>query len=156
MSSRRFKPQLSGRHHLEFFPAPKQPDLRPFAAIVIPWVDFDHVLLCEIANRGWVVPSGRLEPNETSREAALREAQEEAKAMLKALTYIGCYRISHHNTKRWADMYSAKVQGLGVFEPSKESIARRVVKLDELPKTYYLWNELLAEIFAYSREVTFR
>ena len=48
---------------MEFFPAPYHAPLRAFAALVFPWHG-DKILLCDIEDRGWCIPSGRVEPFE--------------------------------------------------------------------------------------------
>ena len=73
MAVRKFSAGKYGRQRLEFFPAPFRAPLRSFAALVFPW-EGEQVLLCDIENRGWSIPSGRVEPDESSSEAACREA----------------------------------------------------------------------------------
>ena len=79
---RKFPAGKYGRQRLEFFPAPFQSPLRAFAALVFCWQD-ESILLCDIEDRGWSIPSGRVEPFESSEDAARREAIEEAGANLK-------------------------------------------------------------------------
>ncbi|HWD41934.1 MAG TPA: NUDIX domain-containing protein, partial [Fimbriimonas sp.] len=74
---RRFPSGQYGRQTLRFHPAPFRSPLRAFAALVFPWVE-ESVVICDIDRRGWCIPSGRVEPHETSLEAAKREAREEA------------------------------------------------------------------------------
>ncbi len=148
----RFPSGRYGRQLLEFHPAPFRAPLRAFAALVFPWND-DDVLICNIENRGWCIPSGRVEPDETSLEAAAREAREEAGAVLQDVLYIGCYRISERNEVRWADVYTARVQDLVDIPEEFESTGRMYVKPEELPGVYHLWNPLTEAVFAYSREV---
>ena len=64
---KRFPPGTYGRQRLQFFPAPFQAPLRAFAVLVFPWQD-DRVLICDIEDRGWCIPSGRVEAEETSLE----------------------------------------------------------------------------------------
>ena len=149
---RRYSTGAYGRQKLEFFPAPFRAPLRSFAALVFPWLE-DRILLCDIEDRGWCIPSGRVEPNESSREAALREAHEEAGALLGNLQYIGCYRITDRSDIRWADVYVARVLELVEMDRNFESRGRRLVHPDELPAIYHLWTPLTEEIFQLSREV---
>lgn len=141
-----------GRQRLEFFPAPYRAPLRAFAALVFPWYG-DNVLICNIEDRGWCIPSGRVEPDETSCEAALREAQEEAGALLRDVQYLGCYRVTERNEVRWVDVYAAHVEDLVEIGIPDESLGRKFVCLSELPDIYHLWNELTHEVFLYSKEV---
>jgi len=144
-----------GRQRLEFHPAPFRAPLRAFAALVFPWQD-SRVLLCNICDRGWCIPSGRVEPNESSCDAARREAQEEAGALLSDMLYIGAYRISERNEVRWADVYVAQVSELVEMDPQFESIGRRWVDPAELPNIYHLWNPLTEMLFQHSQQVLHR
>lgn len=152
---RKFPCGRYGRQRLEFFPAPYKAQLRAFASLVFCWQD-EKVLLCHIGDRGWCIPSGRVEPFETSVEAAKREAVEEAGALLRQIQYIGCYRVSERQEIRWADVFVAEVGGLCEIGCPEESLGRQLVRPDELPEIYYLWNDLTSELFDYSFEVVTR
>lgn len=86
-------------------------------------------------------------------EAAVREAKEEAGALLKEVHYIGCYRVTHKDEVRWVDVYAANVEGLCDLDPAFESIGRKYVKVEELPEIYHLWNPLTELVFKHSRSV---
>lgn len=152
MAVRRFPCGRHGRQRLQFFAAPGRAPIRAFAALVFPWRK-DEVLLCDIADRGWCVPSGRVEPCETSLEAARREAIEEAGAILCDIQYIGYYAISDRSDLRFADCYVAKVDGLVEIAMQEESLGRRFVHHGDLPNVYYQWTPLTECVFQHSREV---
>ncbi len=126
--------------------------MRAFAGLVFPWQG-DRVLVCDIVDRGWCIPSGRVEPAEDSRDAVIREAREEAGAELQDLQYIGCYHISERDEVRWADCYTARVASLGEIQVAEESQRIEFMTLDQLPDHYHLWNELTQQVFVYSLEV---
>lgn len=149
---KRFPSGEYGRQRLEFFPAPHKAPLRAFAVLVFPWVD-ERVLVCDIADRGWCIPSGRVEPGEASADAARREAMEEGGVALETLYYIGCYRITDRGDVRWADCYVGRVQEFDVIAMPEESRGRRLVTREELPSMYHLWNELTAMVFDHSLEL---
>jgi 8-oxo-dGTP diphosphatase len=149
---RKFPGGQYGRQRLQFYPAPFRAPLRAFAGLVFPWMD-GKVLLCDIDGRGWCIPSGRVEPNETSLEAVYREAVEEAGAVLCGVQYIGCYCISERREVRWADCYVARVKELVSITMTEESKGRKLVTLDELPDIYHLWNPLTEMIFRHSKEI---
>jgi len=149
---KRFPCGQYGRQRLQFFPAPYRAPLRSFAGLVFPW-DGEQVLVCDIIGRGWCIPSGRVEPFETSLDAVKREAVEEAGAVLKDIQYIGCYHISERREVRWADCYVAHVDRLVEIGMREESNGRKLVTLDELPDIYHQWNELTQMVFEHSREV---
>lgn len=149
---RKFPSGKYGRQTLSFFPAPYRAPLRAFAALVFPWKE-EEVLVCDIVGRGWCIPSGRVEPMESSFEAAHREAVEEAGALLAHVQYIGCYQVKERNEVRWADCYAARIEGLTEIQVVEESTDRRFVTIDQLPEMYHVWNDLTEQVFRYSLEV---
>lgn len=110
-------------------------------------------MICDIEDRGWCIPSGRVEADETSLEAVRREAIEEAGAILSDIQYIGCYMISERREIRWADCYASRIEALVDIGMTDESHGRRLVTLDELPDIYHLWNPLTKMVFEHSLEV---
>lgn len=152
---RRFPSGKYGRQTLNFYPAPFRAPLRAFAALVWPWRD-GKILICNIEDRGWCIPSGRVEPHETSAEAARREAVEEAGAVLGDLQYIGCYKIAERREERWADVYAAPVAELVDIGLPAESLGRRFVDPSEMPEVYHIWNSLTEQVLLHSMEVLSR
>jgi 8-oxo-dGTP diphosphatase len=134
---------------LSFYPAPFRAPLRAFAGLVFPWSG-EKVLICDIFDRGWCIPSGRVEPGETSVQAVLREALEEGGAVLDHLQYIGCYRIDERREVRWADCYTARIKQLVDIVNPVESKGRRLVSIEELPEIYHVWNPLTEQVFQHS------
>ncbi len=120
--------------------------------MVFPYCD-GRVLVCDIEDRGWSIPSGRVEPHETSVEAVIREAQEEGGVLLCDLQYIGCYRISEKMEVRWADVYVARISEFGEIIMKEESLDRQLVTFEELPHIYHLWNPLTEMVFNHSLEI---
>jgi 8-oxo-dGTP diphosphatase len=152
---KRYPTGTYGRQKLEFYPAPFRAPLRAFAGLVFAWQG-DRVLVCDIDGRGWCIPSGRVEPYETSFEAVRREALEEGGALLECIQYLGCYRISEKREVRWADCFAARVHELVEITMQEESKGRKLVTPDELPGLYHLWNPLTEMLFDLSREVVER
>ena len=152
MAVKRFPAGDYGRQRLQFFPAPFRAPLRAFAGLVFPWEE-DRVLVCDILGRGWCIPSGRVEPNESSIEAVRREALEEAGAILKDVQYIGCYQITERREVRWADCYVSLIDSLVEIGMKEESNGRHFYKLHELPEIYHLWNPLTQMVFEHAKEV---
>lgn len=141
-----------GRQKLTFYKAPFKTPLRAFAVLLFAWRG-DEVVVCDILDRGWCVPSGRVEPGEDSLHAVCREAREEAGLCLTGVTYIGCYKIDDRSETRWADCFAARVGELKEIEKPDESLGVRLVKLDKLPCLYHLWNDVTECVFKYSYEV---
>ncbi len=155
MGSRKFPVGRYGRQQLVFNPAPFRSPLRAFAALVFCW-EKDKVVLCDIEDRGWCIPSGRVEPFEEPIEAARREAVEEAGAILKDIQYLGCYRVTERREVRWVDVFVAEVESFCEITCPQESRGRQLVSQTELPDLYYNWSPLVEEVFCYSREVVER
>ncbi len=151
----RFPVCRHGRQTYEFFAAPFRAPLHAFAALTFAWQD-DSVLLCDIKGRGWCVPSGRVEPGETSDVAARRESLEEGGALLDGLQYIGCYRVTDAFAVRWADCFAAEVAELGEIRAVAESRSRRFVASTELAGVYYMWNPLTERVFAHAHTIVKR
>jgi 8-oxo-dGTP diphosphatase len=126
-----------------------------FVALVFCWHE-EHVLLCNICDRGWCIPSGRVEHEETSCQAVHREALEEAGAILHEPQYIGCYRMSERGEVRWGDVFVAQVKDLVEIGMPEESKGRKLVMFEELAEIYHLWTPLTEQVFLYSREVLAR
>lgn len=155
MALKKFPSGTYGRQTLQFFAAPYKAPLRAFAALVFPWQG-EHVLLCNIGDRGWCIPSGRVEPFETSLEAVKREAKEEAGAEIGCVQYIGCYKICEKGEVRWADVYVARVIALGEISMPEESLGRQLVTMEQLPDIYYDWTDLTRCVFAHAQEIMLR
>ena len=141
-----------GTQTFEFFAAPFRLPSPAFAALVFAWTDDERVVLADIVGRGWCIPSGRVEEGERSSDTARREAIEEAGAVLGTLYPLGHYRIVEGEDVRWADVFVADVVGFTPIGMPEESGGRWLATLEELPGIYYLWNELMARVFAYSQE----
>jgi 8-oxo-dGTP diphosphatase len=109
--------------------------------------------VANIEGRGWCIPSGRVEPDESSLEAVRREALEEAGAVLREIQYIGCYLVSERREVRWADCYAACVERLEEIGMKEESSGRALMSLEELPEQYHHWNPLTHLVFEHSKEV---
>ncbi|MCX7798761.1 MAG: NUDIX domain-containing protein [Fimbriimonadales bacterium] len=126
--------------------------MRPFVVLVFAWRG-DRVLVCQIEDRGWCVPSGRIEAQEQPEDAARREALEEGGAVLGDLLYLGAYQIREATNVRWASCFVCELESLGPIPEWTESSACRLLTLDELPEVYHIWNPLTEQVFRYSFEV---
>lgn len=135
---------------MRFYPEPYEAPTRPFASLVFAWSG-DQVLIGDIVDRGWCIPSGRLEPSENSHDAARREALEECGAELGDLHYIGCFELPHADGARWADCFATTILGWREIGITTESRGRRLVHLEQLPEIYYLWNDLVKSVFELSK-----
>ncbi len=151
----RFPTGKYGRQTLRFYPAPFKAPIRAFASLVFPFEE-GKVLVCDIADRGWCIPSGRVEAGESSLETAIREAVEEGGAHLEGVQYIGCYQIQERNETRWADCYAGSIRELVEIQIVEESKDRKFVELDELPEMYHNWNDLTELVFRHAFDIQAR
>ncbi len=131
---------------LTFIPAPGKAPTRPTYSLIIP-IHEQGFLLSHTPERGYVVPSGRIEALETSLETAIRELDEEAAARVEDPAYLGYFTIQNPKGEQYADLYAARVIELLNPEPGSEAEGRRIVPRDELPAVYAEWNDLLAALF---------
>src|SRR5690349_51758 len=81
-----------GAFAVTFQPSLPPPGVRPAAVVVFALHD-GKFLLADILDRGWCVPSGRLEHGEAPSEAAARETREEIGGELEEVTLIGHYTL---------------------------------------------------------------
>ncbi|MFM9872473.1 MAG: NUDIX hydrolase [Fimbriimonadaceae bacterium] len=146
----RFPTESSESQTMEFYPAPFTPEHDPFAVVCFIWQG-DLVLLAKIANRGWCVPSGRIEPNETASQAAVRESKEEAGAKINKPVEIGTYKITNGEKMSWATAVTSHLISLEEFQTTQESSDRMLCPIEKLPEIYYLWNPLTEAVFHHSK-----
>ncbi len=133
---------------MEFHPSPFKTDA-PFAVISFVWQN-ESVLLSHITNRGWCVPSGRIEQNETQCAAAMRETFEEAAAHIKNPIAIGTFKITDKSTTKYAVATTSLLDSLDPFVPNSESTERILCPISKLPEIYYLWTPLTEAVFIHS------
>ncbi len=107
----------------------------------------DGFVLAEIPGRGWVTPSGRLEPGETPLQAASRETWEEAGALLQETREIGRYILKNVTGTQIAPTFLGCVEEYGAIPPGSEARQARCFPLVEIPSIYYRWDPLIAGVF---------
>jgi 8-oxo-dGTP diphosphatase len=146
---KKFPVDHQGNQTMEFFPTPFNSPFPPFAALSFIWHG-DQVVLANITKRGWCVPSGRIEPNETPAQTAIRESQEEAAAIIKNPITIGSFKITTESKVVWAAAFAANLDSLQEFRPTEETTDRKLFTRDELPEIYYLWNPLTEAVFQHA------
>jgi ADP-ribose pyrophosphatase YjhB (NUDIX family) len=100
----------------------------------------DRLLLCRrsIDPRAgfWTLPAGFMELGETPAEGAIREAQEEANAIIEIDALLAVYTIRHISQVQL--IYRAKL--LSEVSPGPESLEVKLFAWDEIP-----WSELAFE-----------
>jgi 8-oxo-dGTP diphosphatase len=106
-------------------------------------------LIVDDPARGWVTPSGKVEPGESAERAARRETLEEAGATLADLHAFGVYRLERGEVVRYADVFFGDVAE--VDQPGEGEV--RVVMLEGLAELYAGWNPLFERVFSESLSV---
>jgi 8-oxo-dGTP diphosphatase len=109
-------------------------------------------VVADIPARGWCIPGGRPEPEETLEQTARREAWEEAGAVLGPLRALGHFVLTDPttHTQQIVPAYVAQVLRLEALPADSESRGVRLLSPEELPHHYYLWDALTAAVFAYA------
>lgn len=126
----------------------------PFAIVVFARHG-DGFVMADIPERGWITPSGRLEPGETPLQTAIRETWEEVGGELKQAVEIGYYTLMRTNGEiLFAPAYVGWVREFGRLPANTESRGTRLATLAELPSIYWRWDELLEAMFKYAYAVS--
>lgn len=110
-----------------------------------------HVILVRIDHRGWDIPGGHVEGEETAEEAFIREAIEEAN-IEGSSQMIGYIEVDNSVDEFWEqEKYPAKscqvyfrmdVEHLGHFKGDFEALERTCYLPAEIPLHHQNWNEL--------------
>lgn len=122
----------------------------------------DKIVLADIPDRGYCIPSGKVEPTESISSAAEREVFEEVGARLKedALWLIGCYRLtSEKRGTRYCPVFVAEALGFEPIPPASESRGKLLSAIEDVADLYYQWDPLMDAVFGYAerqRETLFR
>ncbi|MEP6756837.1 MAG: NUDIX domain-containing protein [Chthonomonadales bacterium] len=136
-----------------FFSHEAPEDSKYYAVVVFTWTDKGW-LVANIPNRGWCVPSGRIEAGETPIETAHREAFEEVGATLKQLKPVGHYRfMSDIGAETLMPTFVSLVEKVEPIPQGSESLGIRYLKPDELRENYWRWDELLESMFGYAQAI---
>ncbi|MEM0900542.1 MAG: NUDIX hydrolase [Pseudomonadota bacterium] len=98
----------------------------------------DKILLCRRAieprHGFWTVPAGYMEVGETPEEGALREAREEANALLTLHGLMACYTVRHLSQVQL--IYRATLNG-GLHAAGDETLETGLFTWDQIP-----WDDL--------------
>ncbi|MDI9639659.1 NUDIX domain-containing protein [Kamptonema cortianum] len=125
------------------------------AQAVLAFVYFNgQLLISKVENRGWCVPSGRIESGESALAAVHREAMEEAGVELIDPTPIGYFRIrTQSSSECFAIAYACQSSSEEQAPLQFEATETKWIPLDKLPAIYYQWNELFESViqFAYKK-----
>ena len=126
---------------------------RPYAVVIFARHE-EGFVLADIPGRGWITPSGRLEPGETPLQAAVRETREEIGTEPEDLTEIGYYTLVRPDGEVLeASAYVGYVREYGNLYAGTESRGTRLALLTELPALYWRWDSLLEAMFEYAFKI---
>jgi 8-oxo-dGTP pyrophosphatase MutT (NUDIX family) len=79
----------------------------------------------------WTLPKGKLEPGESWKEAALREAQEETGCQVEIANFAGCICYTPLDKPKVVLYWNMNLIGECHFQPNKEVDQLRWVKFEE-------------------------
>jgi 8-oxo-dGTP diphosphatase len=145
--------------HVTFFPATLQPAL-PVSAVKIYVFQGNKLLLANITSRGWDLPGGHIETNETPEQALKRELKEETGATIENLKLIGYLKITNEKENQRNKQYPRQscmliYKGSGAILEANhnfklEATESKFVSLEELPYFHHNWNEAKAQVVEYA------
>lgn len=128
------------------------------AGHVLIFPNYRHqLLMVHHAKRGWELPGGKVEGQERSMAAAIREVYEEAGAILHSICWIGQYRLQSGRRGFYKNIYYAEVMRL---DPLPSGFETTQIRLFDKPPTptgeerfsYILQDEVYPRTVAYIAE----
>lgn len=113
--------------------------------------DEDRIAAADIQGRGFCIPGGHLKPQETAEEAARREAMEEAGISLCSLSLIGNFIVvgEQDQLSHLIPCFMADILEYHPIPEGSESSGIALLRMHELPARYYMWDQLLENVFLY-------
>ncbi|MUK90388.1 NUDIX domain-containing protein [Ornithinibacillus sp. L9] len=116
----------------------------------------EKLMLVNLNQRGWDIPGGHIEQDETPEECFKREAMEEG--YIEGRCYpLGYIIVDHSENTKWDEsspypeigyqvFYRMDIEQLHPFEAKFESFQRVFIKTDEITNYYQGWHEFHQEI----------
>ncbi|WP_078380763.1 NUDIX hydrolase [Sutcliffiella halmapala] len=116
----------------------------------------DKLLLVNLNHRGWDIPGGHIESEETPEECCKREAMEEG-YVNGDCQLLGFTIVDHNDNPKWDEnssypkvgyqvFYRMDIKQINDFQGEFESAQRIFVNPDEILNYHHSWNEILQEI----------
>ena len=115
----------------------------------------DQWLLTHHRTRGFEFPGGKVEPNETAEEAAIREVMEETGGVVHDIHYIAQYHVDGKSDKIIKNVYFATIKSLDKQDTYYETLGPKL--LQNIPKdvknnndySFMMKDEVLVHCLAY-------
>jgi len=105
----------------EPFPLPDHPDLPITFSCVIPRHRGRTLYVFNTWRKGWELPAGLIEPDETPHDAAVRELREESGQVASALTFTGmCLIRLKHGRLELGTIYTCEIKSLRPIQMDAE------------------------------------
>jgi len=115
----------------------------------------DELLLIDLKHRGWDIPGGHIELNESPEECFKREAMEEGYVEGKC-NFLGCIEVDHNENPNWNEnspypkigyqaYYRMDIDHLHQFSSEYESTQRIFIDHNKAPDYHHEWHEILQE-----------
>lgn len=123
----------------------------------------NKLLLVNLSHRGWDIPGGHVDLNETPMEGFKREAMEEGYVEGK-YQYLGYIVVDHNENPNWNDnspypkvgyqlFYRMDIEILHSFAGEHEASQRLFIPPGEVSDYYRDWHELNQEILNYASSI---
>jgi len=123
---------------------------QPTAVSIIAPFDEGKVLAVKTP-RGWGIPSGHIESEETWEETVKRELREETCAESSSFSLHGAMISNFYAAETSILIVKAPIDRLSPFKPEFEATERRLVTPEELIDLYYGNKEIIKGILAVSK-----
>jgi 8-oxo-dGTP diphosphatase len=151
-------PDLESDVH--FIPQDTLPTLPTTAAVIVALEHGDILLIKN--TRGWDIPGGHIEPNETPVQTISRELMEEAAATVTSKKQIGYLKVTQRKGNKLNKSYPREgaiivYVGSGIqlhnYEPQFEATERMLLPIEQLPNYHHNWTEMNHQIVLYAQRI---
>lgn len=147
------------QNRLEFIAGKLPPDSIKVTAVKIFLISNKKLLLVDIP-RGWDIPTGHVDENESPEQALIREVMEEAEIIVKSaivLGYLKSLKIKENSRNSMYPKLSAILiygsRNFRITYPFKgkfESRGRKFFSFNEVENIHKYWSPMMKAIFTYA------
>lgn len=147
--------RLDPESELIFHASPYQGGVVPFAVLGFCWIE-GRIILALIKERGWCVPSGRIEVGETPLQAVAREAKEEGGIQQAEWHPFGWFEVNEEHRCRVSVCYVGLDPDWDRTPTGDDVLETGSFELDGLDSIYYDWSAMVERAIRSSLEVASR